>query len=81
LKSLEGKGEEKGLPPGLKLGDRLWFNCGMLRISTSEKVGEFEVETLKSMESESGLREMQFECGTEVGTSLLLQHRYRGIRG
>jgi hypothetical protein len=71
--------EGEGLPSGLKAGDKLWFNCGMLRISTSERVGEFEVETLRSMESERGLREMQFECGNEAGTRFLLQHRYRVV--
>jgi sarcosine oxidase/L-pipecolate oxidase len=69
----DGKGGKGGnregaeLPTGLKPGDKLWFNSGMLRMSASDTYDVFERETLRSMESEPGLREKQFECGDESG--------------
>ncbi len=67
LADLKQGGEDVGLPPGLKAGDKLWFNSGMLRMSVSDGYDDFEQETLKNMEKEKGLREKQFECGNESG--------------
>ncbi|CZR52911.1 uncharacterized protein PAC_02788 [Phialocephala subalpina] len=66
LADLKKSGEDVGLPPGLKAGDKLWFNSGMLRTSVSDTPDEFEVETLKCMEKEKGLREKHFEVGNEA---------------
>ncbi|KAF8852731.1 FAD dependent oxidoreductase [Acephala macrosclerotiorum] len=65
LADLKTSGEEAGLPPGMKAGDKLWFNSGMLRMSVGDKPDKFEQETLKSMEKERGLREKQYEVGNE----------------
>lgn len=69
LKENESEDGKEELSPGLKAGDKLWFNSGMLRMSASDTIDVFEKETLKSMESEPGLREKQFECGNEKGNS------------
>ncbi|KUJ10896.1 FAD dependent oxidoreductase [Mollisia scopiformis] len=66
LANLKQSGEDAGLPPGLSSGDKLWFNSRMLRMSASESYGEFEKETLKTMEKEARLREKQFECRNEA---------------
>ncbi len=59
------------LPPGLRAGDQLWFNCGSLRMSDTDAYGDFEIETLKSLEKDGGgLRERQFECGNPDGISI-----------
>lgn len=53
--------DEGTLPLSLREGERrLWFNSGMLRVSATGGIGEFEEETLRNMASE-GLRGFQFD--------------------
>lgn len=65
LADLKEHGTDVDLPPGLRAGDKLWFNSGMLRMSAST-YDAFEQQTLKSMEQEPGLREKQYECGNQT---------------
>lgn len=60
--------DDEELPSGLQRGERLWWNCGMLRLSATGEYGQHEMDTLKSM-GEDGLREKQFECGNPDGES------------
>ncbi|KAI1483155.1 FAD dependent oxidoreductase [Daldinia eschscholtzii] len=48
------------LPGRLREGDRkLWWNSGMLRMSSEDELGDFEIATLENMDRE-GIRETQF---------------------
>ncbi|KAI1469043.1 FAD dependent oxidoreductase [Daldinia caldariorum] len=54
------------LPERLREGDRkLWWNAGMLRMSSEDDFGDFEVATLENMERE-GIRESQFKADDEA---------------
>ncbi|KAL7622649.1 hypothetical protein AAE478_008162 [Parahypoxylon ruwenzoriense] len=61
--------EESELPEGLKgreKGERkLWWNVGMLKMSSDDELGEFEIETLRNMEKER-IREAQFRTDDET---------------
>lgn len=55
------------LPERLKNKDRkLWWNVGMLRMSCTSDLGDFETATLENMERE-GIRETQFRTDDDVG--------------
>lgn len=50
----------KDLPESLRNAPRkLWYNSGMLRVSATDELGDFEEETLRNMELE-GIRHFQF---------------------
>lgn len=68
--------EEIALTPDDELPERLrgpvrklWWNAGMLRMSSRAEFGDFELETLKNMESE-GMRSFQFKSDDSEGQSL-----------
>ncbi|KAF2264305.1 FAD dependent oxidoreductase, partial [Lojkania enalia] len=50
------------LPKGLCPGDKVWINCGFLRLSKDDKISTFEEETLENLERE-GLRDTQYIIG------------------
>ena len=54
------------LPESLRDAPRqLWYNSGMLRVSATNELGEFEEETLRNMEKD-GLREFQFNVDDDA---------------
>ncbi|KAI1134630.1 FAD dependent oxidoreductase [Hypoxylon sp. FL0543] len=54
------------LPERLRDGDRkLWWNVGLLRMSSEPELGEFEIATLGNMERE-GIREFQFRTDDDA---------------
>ncbi|KAI1408644.1 FAD dependent oxidoreductase [Hypoxylon sp. FL1857] len=54
------------LPERLKDGDRkLWWNAGLLRMSSEPELGDFEIATLENMERE-GIRELQFRTDDDA---------------
>ncbi|KAI0173080.1 FAD dependent oxidoreductase [Hypoxylon sp. FL1284] len=54
------------LPERLRDGDkRLWWNAGMLRMSSEKELGVFELESLENMERE-GIREFQFRTDDDT---------------
>ena len=61
---------DSDLPVGLrgsKTGlNKLWYNCGMVRMSLGRELGEFELQTLKNMEKE-GIRDTQFRSDDPSG--------------
>ncbi|KAI1497961.1 FAD dependent oxidoreductase [Biscogniauxia marginata] len=69
---------EEELPERLRAGNngdrRLWWNAGMLRMSSTDEFGDFELTTLENMESE-GIREHQFKSDDEQD---LLRAKERG---
>lgn len=57
------------LPPSLQkwAGEpRLWFNCGMCRMSATDEMPEYETVTLENMARE-GIREEQFRTDDRAG--------------
>jgi sarcosine oxidase/L-pipecolate oxidase len=50
------------LPQGLKQGDRIWNNCGFLRLSADGKLSEHETSTLANLTAD-GLRDTQYVIG------------------
>ncbi|KAI1097390.1 FAD dependent oxidoreductase [Jackrogersella minutella] len=57
------------LPARLRGGDRkLWWNVGMLRMSSEPELGAFEITTLENMERE-GIRESQFRTDDDADIS------------
>lgn len=52
------------LPKGLKATDKVWDNCGFLRMSTDGVLSPFEKSTLRNITRE-GLRSTQFLIGNE----------------
>ncbi|KAI0890851.1 FAD dependent oxidoreductase [Annulohypoxylon nitens] len=62
------------LPERLKNKDRkLWWNVGMLRMSCTSDLGDFETATLENMERE-GIRETQFRTDDDVDVSRAKEH-------
>ena len=60
---------ESELPAVLRRGERkLWVNCGMLRMSLADELGEFETRTLENMKRE-GIRHLQFKSDDPDGKS------------
>ncbi|OTA96211.1 hypothetical protein M434DRAFT_393066 [Hypoxylon sp. CO27-5] len=54
------------LPERLRNGDRkLWWNAGLLRMSSESKLGDFEIATLENMKRE-GIRELQFRTDDDA---------------
>ncbi|KAI0097060.1 FAD dependent oxidoreductase [Hypoxylon sp. NC0597] len=54
------------LPERLRNGDRkLWWNAGLLRMSSEPELGDFEIATLENMERE-GIREFQFRTDDDT---------------
>ncbi|OTA56649.1 FAD dependent oxidoreductase [Hypoxylon sp. EC38] len=54
------------LPERLRNGDRkLWWNAGLLRMSSEAELGDFEIATLENMERE-GIRELQFRTDDDA---------------
>ncbi|RDW56750.1 FAD dependent oxidoreductase-2 [Coleophoma cylindrospora] len=52
------------LPKGLKPTDKIWNNCGYLRMSLDEKLSEHEEATLLNLTAE-GLRDTQYILGNQ----------------
>lgn len=50
------------LPKGLSSRDKLWENCGFLRLSTDDTLSDHETTTLESLTAE-GLRDTQYIIG------------------
>ncbi|CAH0054767.1 unnamed protein product [Clonostachys solani] len=50
------------LPKGLTSSDKVWNNCGFLRMSTDDELTQFEKSTLENITRE-GLRSTQFVIG------------------
>ncbi|RFU29745.1 hypothetical protein B7463_g6601, partial [Scytalidium lignicola] len=53
---------EHELPKGLKPGNKVWNNCGFLRLSADEKLSDHEKSTLANLTAD-GLRETQYIIG------------------
>ncbi|KAI8630188.1 FAD dependent oxidoreductase [Xylariaceae sp. FL1651] len=54
------------LPEVLRKGERkLWWKCGFLRMGAGSEFADFELETLRNMESE-GVRDTQFKSDDEA---------------
>ncbi|KAF3064047.1 L-pipecolate oxidase [Daldinia childiae] len=54
------------LPERLREGERkLWWNSGMLRMSSETELGDFEIATLENMHRE-GIREFQYRSDDEA---------------
>ncbi|KAF2471224.1 FAD dependent oxidoreductase [Lindgomyces ingoldianus] len=56
------KSKQEDLPRGIEQGDKIWNNCGFLRLSKDGKISQFEEDTLESLERE-GLRDTQYVIG------------------
>lgn len=54
----------ESLPHGLKPSDKIWYNCGFLRMSTDGSLSPFEQSTLRNITRE-GLRSTQFVIGNK----------------
>jgi sarcosine oxidase/L-pipecolate oxidase len=50
------------LPKGLKQGDKIWNNCGFLRLSADGKLSQHEKSTLANLTAD-GLRDTQYIIG------------------
>ncbi|KAF2250533.1 FAD dependent oxidoreductase [Trematosphaeria pertusa] len=54
-----GKAKPEDLPKSIRPSDKVWNNCGFLRLSKDDKISQFEEDTLAGLGAE-GLRDTQY---------------------